>query len=124
MNSDIIKEKVLARDWTFSEISNLKATIKSLSNEIYSESTINERFELLRDIRINETHVGHTFEDMMRDATNIKLSGEIAGVIRNMLNTATVNFGGNDNEISEGSLGGEPHKERTTNAKKSSLSEE
>ena len=45
MNSDIIKEKVLARDWTFSEISNLKATIKSLSNEIYSESTINERFE-------------------------------------------------------------------------------
>ena len=124
MNNDLIKQKVLARDWTFSEISNLKQTIDLLCNEIYSESKLSERFDLLRDVRVNESFVGHTFEDMMREAINTKLSGEIAGVIRNMLNTATVNFGGNNNEISEGSMGGEPHKERTTNEKKSSLIEE
>jgi hypothetical protein len=60
----------------------------------------------------------------MRQAIKIKLSGEIAGVIREMLDTATVDFGGNKNEISEGSMGGKPHKERTTNEKKSSLIED
>ena len=124
MNDDMIKQKVLARDWTFTEISNLKQTIDALCNEIYSESKLSERFELIRDIRINENFVGHTFEDVMREAINTKLSGEIAGVIRNMLNTATVNFGGKNNEISEGSMGGESHKERTANEKKSSLIEE
>ena len=124
MNSEIIKLKVLARSWTFSEISNLKKTIDSLANEIYSESKLSERFDLIREIKINEGFVGHTFEDVMRNAIKTKLSGEIAGVIRIMLNTATVDFGGNENEISEGSMGGEPHKERTTNAPKSRLSEE
>jgi len=60
----------------------------------------------------------------MRNAIKTKLSGEIAGVIRIMLNTATVDFGGNENEISEGSMGGKPHKERTTDEKKNSILEE
>jgi len=124
MNEEMIKEKVLARDWTFTEISNLKDTINRLCNEIYSESKLIERFDLVREVRINENFVGHTFEDVMREAINTKLSGEIAGVIRNMLNNATVNFGGKNNEISEGSLGGESHKERSANEKKSSLIEE
>ena len=123
MNDEIIKLKVLAKAWTFTEISNLKKTIDSLCNDIYSESKLSERFELIRETKINEGFVGHTFEDVMRDAIKIKLSGEIAGVIRNMLNTATVDFKGNENEISERSMGGEPHKERTTNEKKSSLDE-
>jgi len=124
MNSEIIKLKVLARSWTFSEISNLKQTIDSLANEIYSESKLSERFDLIREIKINEGFVGHTFEDVMRNAIKTKLSGEIAGVIRIMLNTATVDFGGNENEISERSLGGESYQERPTNEKKSSLIEE
>ena len=124
MNNEIIKLKVLARSWTFSEISNLKKTIDSLASEIYSESKLSERFDLIREIKINEGFIGHTFEDVMRSAIKTKLSGEIAGVIRIMLNTATVDFGGNENEISEGSMGGEPHKERTTDEKKNSILEE
>ena len=120
MNDDIIKNKVLARSWTFTEISNLKETIDKLCNEIYSESKLTERFDLIREIRINESYVGHVFEDVMRGAVNIKLAGEIAGVIRDMLSNATIDFGGNKNEISEGSMGGKPHKERTTDEKKDS----
>ena len=123
MNDEIIKLKVLAKAWTFTEISNLKKTIDGLCNDIYSESKLSERFELIRETKINEGFVGHTFEDVMREAIKIKLSGEIAGVIRSMLNTATVDFKGNKDEISERSLGGKPHKERTTNEKKSSLDE-
>jgi hypothetical protein len=121
---DEIKRKVLERDWTFNEISNLKSTIETLSKTIYLEMKLQERFDLLREVRINETFVGHTFEDVMREAVMTTLQGEVAGIIREMLNTATVKFGGNNNEISERSLGGESHKKRTTDEKKSSLSEE
>jgi len=54
----------------------------------------------------------------------IVLSGEVAQTIRELLQGATISFGGNNNEISERSVGGESHKERPTNEKKSSLIEE
>ena len=119
-----IRKKVLERDWTFNEISNLKTTIESLSKTIYLEMKLQERFELVREVRINENFVGHTFEDVLREGVMTTLQGEVASIIREMLNTATVKFGGNNNEISEGSLGGKSHKKRTADEKKSSASEE
>jgi hypothetical protein len=119
-----IKKKVLSRDWTFNEISNLKVTIGHLSNDIYSEMTLIEKFKLVREAKIKEDYIGLHFEDAMREIVMITLSGEVAGTIRELLNSATISFGGNENEISEGSLGGESHKERPTNEKKSRLSEE
>ena len=120
MVRDDIRIKVLSRNWTFKEISNLKITVESLSDEIYNESKLMERFELIRDVKINEGFVGFSFEDSFREAVKIKLRGEIAEVITEMLGEATINFGGNTNEISEGSLGGESHQERPTNEKKNS----
>ena len=118
---EMIRAKVLSKQWTFTEISNLKETIDSLCAELYSEMTFVERFQLIREVRINDIFVGQTYEDCMREAVKITLSGEIAETIRAMLGEATVNFGGNKNEISEGSLGGEPHQERPTNEKKNSV---
>ena len=106
--NELIKKKVLSRNWTFNEISNLKETIGSLSQEIYLELSLAERYEIIRDIRINEGWV--------RIMTT--LQGDVAGIIRNMLNTATVNFGGNINEISENGVGGESNKKRSADAKK------
>ena len=48
----------------------------------------------------------------------VKFSQEIRDMWEK--NGATINFGGKDNEVSERSVGGKPHKERTTNEKKSS----
>jgi hypothetical protein len=121
---EMIRAKVLSKQWTFTEISNLKTTIDDLCSELYSEMTFVDRFQLIREIRINEVFVGQTYEDSMREAVKITLSGEIAETIRSMLGEATVNFGGNTNEISEGSLGGESHQERPTNEKKSSVLKE
>jgi hypothetical protein len=120
MVKDEIKIKVLSREWSFKEISNLKNTIDSLSEEIYNESKLIERFELIRDVKINEGFVGFSFEDSFREAVKIKLKGEIAEVITEMLGEATINFGGNTNEVSERSMGGESHQERPTNEKKNS----
>jgi anaerobic ribonucleoside-triphosphate reductase len=121
--NELIKKKVLAKDWTFNEISNLKTTIESLSQEIYSEMTLKERFDLLREVRVNENWVGLILEDVIRDAVMTSLKGEVAGIIREMLNTATVNFGDN-NEISERSMGGKSNSKRSSNEKKSSSNEE
>ena len=120
----MIRAKVLSKQWTFTEISNLKSTIDSLCSELYSEMTLLDRFNLIREIRINDGFVGHTYEDAMREAVRITLSGEIAETIRLMLGEATVNFGGNENEIPTGSMGGEPHQERPANEKKNSVLKE
>lgn len=121
---ELIKKKVLAKNWTFNEISDLANTIQFLSEEVWSEMTLLERIDLVRDVRINETLVGWDFEHAIREVVLTSLKGEIAEIIKNMLSNATINFGGNNNEISEGSLGGESHKERPTNEKKSRLIEE
>ena len=118
--SGIIKRKVLAKDWTFNEISNLKETIENLSSDIYEEIKLIERFDLIREIRIKETFVGHVFEDAIRETVMTSLRAEIADTMRNMLNNATVNFGGNKNEVSERSVVGESNEERSPTTKKNS----
>ena len=114
---DLIKKKVLSKKWSFLEVSDLANSISSLANEIYIELSLQERFELVRDIRINENMVGRTYEDMFRDIGLIQIQADMAEVVKHMLNSATVNFGGNNNEISENGLGGESNKERSTDEK-------
>ena len=121
---ELIEKKVLSRNWTFNEISNLNDTVVSLSQDIYSEMTLIEKFKLVQDLRIKEDYVGAYFEDVLKLTVITVLNGEIAMVMKQLLNGATISFGGNNNEISEGSMGGEPHQERPTNEKKSRLSEE
>ena len=121
---ELIRKRVLSKSWTFSEISDLNNTIQILSEEVWSEMTLLERIDLVRDVRINETLVGWDFEHAIREVVLTSLKGEIAEIIKNMLSNATIKFGGNNNEISEGSLGGESHKERPANEKKSRLIEE
>ena len=121
---ELIRKRVLSKSWTFSEISDLNNTIQILSEEVWSEMTLLERIDLVRDIRINETLVGLDFEHAIREVVLTSLKGDIAEVIKNMLSNATINFGGNNNEISERSMGGESHKERPADEKKDSMVEE
>jgi len=121
---ELITKKVLGKSWTFNEISDLTTTITSLSEEVWQEMTLVERIDLVRDVRINENLVGWDFEHAIREVVLTSLKGEIAEIIKNMLSNATIDFGGNKNEISERSMGGKPHKERTTDEKKDSVVEE
>jgi hypothetical protein len=121
---EVIELKVKARSWTFNEISNLMVTIESLSNEIYSEMNLIERFDMIKETKINDSMVGYYYADVLREMCLTHIKAEVAGTIKNMLNTATVNFGGIKNEISESSLGGKPSEKRKTNEKKNSSDEE
>ena len=119
--NDKIKQRVLARNWSFNEIANLNQTIESLATDTYEEMKLIERFELIREIRIKETYVGEVFEDVMKQTVLIAIRAEVANTVRNMLNNATVNFGGNKNdEVSERSLVGESNEERSSTTKKNS----
>ena len=119
--NDKIKQRVLARNWSFNEIANLNQTIESLAIDTYEEMKLIERFELIREIRIKETYVGEVFEDVMKQTVLIAIRAEVANTVRNMLNNATVNFGGNKNdEVSERSLVGESNEERSSTTKKNS----
>ena len=121
---ELIELKVKSKAWTFNEIANLSSSIDQIVTEIYSEMNLIERFELVKETKINDTMVGSFYADMLKEICVTHLKAEVAGTIKDMLNTATVEFGGNNNEISERSVGGKPHKERTSNEKKSRLSEE
>ena len=121
---ELIKKKVLGKNWTFNEISNLNETVTVLSNDIYSEMTVIEKFKLVHDLRIKDEYVGMHFDELLKETVMIVLSGEVAQTIRELLQGATISFGGNNNEISERSVGGKSHKERPTNEKKSRLIEE
>ena len=119
--NDIIKQKVLAKSWTFNEIADLKQTIEGLATDIYEEMKLMEKFDLIREIRIKETYVGEVFEDVMKQTVMISVRAEVADTVRNMLNNATVNFGGNKNdEVSERSMGGESNEERPATTKNDS----
>lgn len=117
---EIIRSKVLARNWSFHQISNLKTTIEELAHETYSELSLMERYTIVRDTRVSDMFVGMILEDVFREIVMTTLRGEIAEIIRNLLENATVSFGGNMNEVSEGSVGGESPKKRTTDEEKDS----
>lgn len=119
----LIEAKVISRDWTFNQISDLKNTIEVLSLELYSEMKLSERFELIRESHVHEIYIGMAFEDAFREVVMTHLRGEVAGKIKNMLGKATISFG-DKNEVSERSVGGKPHKERSSNEKKDSKNEE
>jgi hypothetical protein len=117
---EIIQQKVLAKNWTFNEIADLNRTIENLATDVYEEMKLIERFDLIREIRIKETYVGEVFEDVMKQTVMTSLRAEVADTVRNMLNNATVNFGGNKNEVSERSVVGESNEERSSTTKKNS----
>ena len=112
------------RALTNAEISNLQETVHLLSVDIYGEMTLVEKYKLVHDLRIKESYVGMHFEDLLKETVMTVLSGEVAETIKQLLQGATISFGGNNNEISERSMGGEPHKKRSANEKKDSKNEE
>ena len=118
---ETIELKVKSKAWTFNEIASLSSSIDQIVTELYSEMNLIERFELVKETKINDTMVGSFYADMLKEICMTHLKAEVAGTIKDMLNTATVNFGGNKNEVSERSVGGKPHKERTTDEKKDSV---
>ena len=113
-----ISKPLLVTDKGLAETDIVKNTLtilkdNKISTELYSEMKLQGRFELIRECPVNDLYVGQTFEDAFREIVMTILRGEVAGKIKNMLGKATIRFGDN-NEISERSVGGKPSRKCNT----------
>ena len=115
---DLITKKVLAKNWTFNEIADLKSTIAVICNELSQEMTLIEKFAIAQEVRVKESYVGMELYHVLGDVVYTSLQLQVAETIKELLNTATINFGGNNNEISENGLVRESNKERSADETK------
>ena len=123
---DMIKTSVLNKEWTVVELTDIKKAVMVISEEVYSVLSISQKFSLLREYRVKEDYVGMYFDEVIKMVVTTVLKSKVATVINSLLSRAKVDFnlGGEIDEISERSLGGEPHKERSSDEKKDNENEE
>ena len=90
-----IDEIILGREWNFSDISNMKETITSIFQELYSNMTATEKLDIVWDTDVEFTgNFGEGFYKLLE----ISLTAEIAGRINELLKEATVSFN-KENEV-------------------------
>ena len=117
-------EKILSsREWTFADLTNMSQLVKDFSEEIYSQLDAKEKLTLVWEKEITKVQsFGSFFQNLVTEQIQL----QVASTLQEQLLTANVNFSNNknkeekNNDVSEGSLGGKPLKERTADEKKDS----
>ena len=116
MIEEKVREMLNHKEWTLAELQDIKGLVSLFSNEIYGDMNAKEKLDMIWDETINfqESNFGRLFYYMVTE----KISEEVAIVLKKQLMNANVNFnGGNENEVSERSLGRESSKERPSDEK-------
>ena len=117
-------EKILSsREWTFADLTNMSQLVKDFSEEIYTQLDSKEKLSIVweKDIT-NIQSFGSFFQTLVTEEIQL----QVASILQEQLINANVNFSNNKNkedekdDISTGSLGGKPLKERTADEKKDS----
>ena len=131
---DKIRKRLRETEWTFNEIAQPQVLVKQIANIIYDGMSAGDKLKLVwNDIIDTEKlqsdgqytiEFGYLYHNIVLS----KIEETTATVVKDELTKATVKFKrdkneNSKNEIPKRSLGGKPHKERTTNEKKSSLDE-
>jgi len=114
MLKEKINEKLRDKKWTFSEITNISEIVEELTDSSYDDLTGKEKLDLIWDMDIEE---GLTFGQFFQGLVKKTLQSEIAIIVKEELESATIEFKVNKNEVSERSVGGKSHKERSANEK-------
>ena len=117
MIEEKVREMLNQKQWTLAELQDMKGLVSIFSDEIYSEMNAKEKLDMVWEEPINnveQANFGRLFYYMVTG----KISEEVAVVLKKLLMNANVNFnGGNENEISEGSMGGQSLEERPSDEK-------
>ena len=114
MLNEKIKEYLRNKTWSFNEIRDITEVIDELADKTYGDLDAKSKVDLLWDVDIEE---GLTFGSFFQGLVKKTLKSEIAIIVKAELDSAIIEFKVNKNEVSERSLGGEPHKERSTDEK-------
>jgi len=117
MIEEKVRKMLNQKQWTLAELQDMKGLVSVFSNEIYGEMNAKEKLDMVWEEPINnveQANFGRLFYYMVIG----KISEKVAVVLKKLLMNANVNFnGGNENEVSEGSMGGQSLEERPSNEK-------
>ena len=117
MIEEKVREMLNQKQWTLAELQDMKGLVSVFSDRIYDELHVKEKFDMVWEEPINnveQANFGRLFYYMVIG----KISEEVAVVLKKLLMNANVNFnGGNENEVSEGSMGGQSLEERPSDEK-------
>ena len=117
MIEEKVKEMLNEKEWTLAELQDMKGLVSEFSDKIYGEMDAKEKLELIWEApitNVQQANFGRLFYYMVVG----KISEEVAIVLKKLLMNANVNFnGGNKNEVSEGSMGGQSLEERPADEK-------
>ena len=110
MLRDKIKEQLRGKTWTFQEITSIAEVVDGLMNMCYSDLNAQEKLDLIWNVEHDGVVFGQFFQRLVQET----MTQEIAKIVKEELESATIEFKVNKNEVSEGSVGGKSHKKRTT----------
>jgi hypothetical protein len=131
---DKVEEILSSREWTFADLTNMNQLVRNFSDEIYGSLDSKEKLELVWgntgfELNLYEDYKNGkitTFGAFFQTLVTEEIQLQVASILQEQLINANVNFSNNknkeeeNNDVSEGSLGGKPLKERTTDEKKDS----
>ena len=117
MIEEKVRKMLNQKQWTLAELQDMKGLVSVISDKIYGEMTVKEKLDMVWEESLNnveQANFGRLFYYMVIG----KISEEVAVVLKKLLMNANVNFkGGNKNEVSEGSMGGQSLEERSADEK-------
>jgi len=117
MIEEKVKQRLNQKQWTLAELQDMVGLVSVFSDEIYSEMNAKEKLDMVWEEPINNVQQAN-FGRLFYHIVIAKISEEVAVVLKKLLMNANVNFnGGNKNEVSEGSMGGQSLEERSSDEK-------
>ena len=127
---DRVKELLIEKEWTFADLQDMEGIVKEFADILEKEldyGFIAKMCEgepiakMLQEAAENGDYYAHgidTFGGLFWRVRQNALKGWVAQYLKEELLNANVNFnGGNENEVSEGSMGGQSLEERPSDEK-------
>ena len=125
-----VKELLIEKEWTFADLQDMKGIVKEFADILEKELDYGFIARMCEGVPIEQmlqeaakegdyyAHGLSTFGGLFYRVRQDSLQGYVAEYLKEELMNANVNFnGGNDNEVSEGSMGGQSLEERPSDEK-------
>jgi hypothetical protein len=132
MGSDImiskrVKEMLKGREWTFADLQDMNLVVNQMVENLYDEISAKDKLDMVWNRETTDTMSYNTLDNewipmpfgvLFQGLVKEELTANVIEVVKIELMSANVNFnGGNKNEVSEGSMGGQSLEERPSNEK-------
>jgi len=123
MIEKIVRDELNTRVWTFTEIADVSTTVELLTQIVYDKIPTKDKLEIVWDVEVFSEEKIY-FGELYSRTIMSELRVMVADIVKDELSLAKIVFNKNKedekDDISKGSLGGKPLKERTADEKKDS----